>query len=410
VTAPAIRFEDVWKSYPDWSGDARTLRGALAGATPLFRSRRGRRWALRSVSLEMAHGGSLGLVGHNGSGKSTLLRLASGLGRPSRGRIDVDADSAAVLDLGASFDPQLTGRENAFTAALVSGMTRRQARAVLPEVLEFAELEGFVDSPVRTYSEGMKLRLAFGVVATRRPAVLLLDEILAVGDLSFREKCEQRIAEMRADGTTLVLASHSLEELRLHCDRVVWLHRGSVRAEGDVETVLGEYEHAMHRAMLARTPVGAARDDRLRLGENRFGTQELRIERVDVLGPPPGGQGAAEPALTTGDPVRIRIVVEGAGAPRSAIVAVAVRRRFDDTVVMDLASGPAEFGADATSLELHVERADLPAGDYVIDVGVYPPDWAEAYDYHWGAYPLRVSGASGGKGLLAPPHRWTEVP
>ncbi|HXE46229.1 MAG TPA: ATP-binding cassette domain-containing protein, partial [Conexibacter sp.] len=172
-----LRFDGVWKAYRDWTQPPRTLRGALAQRAPLSGRRRPKRWALRDLTLELAPGASLGVIGHNGAGKSTFLRLAAGLGRPTRGQIAVHPETSAVLSLGASFDDQLTGRENALTAALVAGMRRQEAQRLLPAMVDFADLGDFVSSPVRTYSEGMKLRLAFGTIAALEPRLLILDEV-----------------------------------------------------------------------------------------------------------------------------------------------------------------------------------------------------------------------------------------
>src|SRR3954470_5086323 len=200
----AIAFHRVWKSYPRWPSGTRTVRALVTRRVPLL-GRSGRTWALSDVSFDVPAGGSLGLIGPNGAGKSTLLRLAAGLGRPTRGSVDRPDSTAAVLNFDSWFDGELTGRENAVTALVVNGWRRTQAKALLPAVLEFAELEDFADAPVRTYSEGMKLRLAFGVVAQLRPAALLIDEVIAVGDLRFQAKCMERIQDLRESGTTLLV-------------------------------------------------------------------------------------------------------------------------------------------------------------------------------------------------------------
>jgi lipopolysaccharide transport system ATP-binding protein len=402
-----LRFNGVWKAYRDWTRQPRTLRDVLTGRAPLRRGR-GRRWALRDLSLEVAPGASLGVIGHNGAGKSTFLRLAAGLGRVTRGELEVHPDTAAVLGLGSAFDAQLDGRENALTAALVAGMTRTEAQQLLPTMLDFAELDEFVDSPVRTYSDGMKLRLAFGVVAALEPRLLILDEVLAVGDLAFRQKCQDRIAQLRGQGTSLVLASHSLDEIRTHCDQVAWLHRGALRALGDVESVLEEYERESLERTYARTPVGSPREDEsgLRLRENRFGSQEMIVESVQLHGVSPGG------TLRTGEPLRVttRVVARSDAEIANPIVVVSLRRAGDEAIVFDLSThadgftlGPAVQTAEVT---LAIQRLELPAGDYALDVGVFEATWEHAYDYHWQAYPLRVEGPAGGSGVLVPDHRW----
>jgi lipopolysaccharide transport system ATP-binding protein len=307
-----LRFDEVSKAYPDWSGAPRTLRGVLARRVPAVRRRRGLRWALRDVSVELPAGRSLGLIGPNGAGKSTFLRLSSRLGRPTHGRVTVAEDAATVLNLGTSFDPQLTGRENAVTAALLAGLSRREVAAALDRVLAFSELEDFADAPLRTYSEGMRLRLAFGVIAQLRPRLLVLDEVLAVGDLGFRAKCQERMDELRDEGTSIVLASHSFDEIRRICDQAIWLHHGRVRARGDVEAVIAEYEEAVHEATLAATPVGSGRDDRgLELGENRFGTQEVTLDEISVA----RARVDPRPVLGPGDPLEVSVLLCLAAPP-----------------------------------------------------------------------------------------------
>ncbi len=242
----SISLDGVWKSYPRWSAGTRTLRGIVTQRLPMVARGKDRRWVLSDVSLRAGPGESVGLIGPNGAGKSTLLRLAAGLGRPTRGTVERPDSTAAVLNFDSWFDGELTGRENAVTALVVNGWRRAQASALLPAVLEFAELEDFADAPVRTYSEGMKLRLAFGVVAQLRPAALLIDEVIAVGDLRFQAKCMERIQDLRENGTTLVVASHDLDYIVANCDHALWLQAGAV-AQG----------HCVDRRLLAAVAVAA---------------------------------------------------------------------------------------------------------------------------------------------------------
>jgi lipopolysaccharide transport system ATP-binding protein len=409
VTGRTLAFEHVWKGYPDWSAGPPTLRGMFARRAPgIGAGRRLDRWALHDVSVAVSAGQSLGLLGHNGAGKSTFLRLASGLGRPSRGTIETHPDAASVLNLGSAFDDQLTGRENAYTAALVSGLDRGRARGLVPEVLDFAELAGFEEAPVRTYSEGMKLRLAFSAIAVLEPRLLVLDEVLAVGDLAFRTKCMARIAELQRGGTTLVLASHSLDELAETCQQTLWLHHGEVRAYGDTETIVEEYERAVHERTLGATPVGASSaQDGLAFGENRFGSQELMLTSVQVA----GTLATDPPTVRSGDPLKVVVDLEARdGAVADPIVVLSIHRRADEETMIDLSTAAAgiSLGRDLRRgrVELEIERLDLAAGDYAVNVGAFHADWEHAYDYHWGVYDLRVEGASGGRGRMVPPVRW----
>jgi homopolymeric O-antigen transport system ATP-binding protein len=403
VSATAlIRIEDVWKSYPRWPGE-RTLRDTLTRRLPLAARRGERTWALQQVSLTVAPGEAVGLIGQNGAGKSTLLRLAAGLGRPTRGRVGVDGNVAAVLSLGDSFDLSLSGLENAYTAAVVAGLRRSEARAILPAAIEFAELERFADAPVRTYSEGMKLRLAFGVVAQLRPRVLIVDEVIAVGDLRFQARCLERIRELRADGTAALLASHSLDTVVAECDRAVWLHAGRVRLDAPSAEATGAYADAMRSETVARTPAAAVGGpDGLELRRNRWGSLELTIERVSLPETVEGGQPLG---------VEIELASHVDHEVVDPIATVTISRASDGVVCCDLSSEAAgarlgRVGPDGLRVRLGIERLELAPGDYVVDAGVHSPGWEYAYDFHWRAYPLRVSGRSAGVGLFSPAHRW----
>jgi lipopolysaccharide transport system ATP-binding protein len=407
VTAAAIRLDRVWKAYPRWAPGTRSLRSILTSRMPALMRFGEQRWALRDVSLEVPRGASIGLVGHNGAGKSTLLRLASGLGRPTRGSVDVSAHTASVLSLGDAFDLSLTGRENAVTAAIVAGMRASTAERRLDDVLAFAELEDYAEAPVRTYSEGMKLRLAFGVVAQLQPEVLLLDEVIAVGDVRFQAKCLGRIGELRDAGTTVLLASHDLDHITAYCDEALWLHAGGVRGHGEAAAVVAEYRGAMLSTTVDRTPPpvpGTAGP--LELRRNRLGSQEITVEAValtDASGRPVGevaGGGGLSVALT------LRRHSATAADP---IVVVAIRRA-DGTLCCD--SNTQVDGVRVGSLDedtvvaLAYERLDLLPGDYMVEVGVYERDWAYAYDTHLQAYPLRIVGPGEALGVFLAPHRW----
>ena len=402
-----ITVEGVWKSYPRWRGD-RTLRGALTRRVPLAGRRGERNWVLRDVSLEVRPGEAVGLIGANGAGKSTLLRLAAGLGRPTRGRVEVEGEVASILTLGDSLDLSLTGRENAYTAAVVAGLRRAEARAILPAALRFAELEDFADAPVRTYSEGMKLRLAFGVVAQLRPRVLIVDEVIAVGDLRFQARCLERIRELRSDGTAVLLASHSLETVGNECDRALWLQGGRVRFEGPAEEVAGGYADAMRSETMERTPASApdGGGPDLELKRNRFGSLELTIESVTLPDEVESGS-SLNVTVDVASQVDHEVV--------DPIATVTVSRARDGMVCCDLSTEGAgvqlgRVGSEGLEVSLGLERLELVPGDYLVDVGIHSPDWEYAYDFHWQAYPLRVTGRSAGDGLVRPAHRWEAGP
>jgi len=199
-------------------------------------------WALRDVSVTLRRGDRLGVVGANGAGKSSLLKVISGVLKATQGRATVNGRIAPILELGIGFDYELTGLENAYLNALFLGHSRKDVDERIGDIVEFSGLGDFVHSPVRTYSSGMLARLGFAVVTAWVPDVLLLDEVLAVGDVHFVKKCEERLDGFRRAGTTLVFVSHAMESIRRNCNRCIWLDKGHVRAEGSPEDVLGLYE------------------------------------------------------------------------------------------------------------------------------------------------------------------------
>ncbi len=198
-------------------------------------------WALDGIDLAIRRGERVGLVGRNGAGKSTLLKVISGVLKPARGSAEVHGRVTPILELGTGFDPELTGIENIYLNALLLGRSRREINARLPAIVDFSGLGDFVRAPIRNYSSGMQARLGFAIATAWVPDVLVLDEVLAVGDAEFVRACEERLASFRAQGSTLLLVSHSPQAVREMCDRCLWLEAGRLRADGDVETVLAAY-------------------------------------------------------------------------------------------------------------------------------------------------------------------------
>jgi len=198
-------------------------------------------WALRGIDLVVSRGERVGIIGRNGAGKSTLLTVISGVLRPTRGEVEVSGRVAAILELGTGFDWELTGIENIFLNALLLGRTRAEIRERLESIVEFSELGDFIRSPIRSYSSGMIARLGFAVATAWVPEVLLLDEVFAVGDVRFLQRCQERLLALREQGTTMILVSHSPDVLEKSCDRAVWLDRGEVRADGSVSDVVASY-------------------------------------------------------------------------------------------------------------------------------------------------------------------------
>jgi lipopolysaccharide transport system ATP-binding protein len=396
----AIAFHRVWKSYPRWPSGTRTVRALVTRRVPLL-GRSGRTWALSDVSFDVPAGGSLGIIGPNGAGKSTLLRLAAGLGKATRGAIDPPDDAAAVLSLGDILDPKLSGRENALTAALVDGWTIDEAKRLLGPIAEYAELEEQFDAPVRTYSDGMRVRLAFAVIAQARPGVLLVDEVISVGDLAFQARCAATIREMRTQGTTLVLASHDLGMVERECDQALWLDHGEPRMMGTAADVVAAYRAAAHARVVEATPAPSALGGRLELQRDRVGTQQLTIDALAI----------EPPVVGRGERLAFRLDLTNHGEPvTDPIVELKVTRVDDDTLCFhtttrDSGVAVGRIGAGAT-VSLALERVDLLPGAYAVDVAVYSADWNTTYDYHWHGYEFTVAGEAPSRGLLSPPQSW----
>lgn len=393
-----ITLDSVAKSYPSWAGRGRTLR-SLARREPSTRG--GMRPALNGVSLTVEPGELVGLIGGNGAGKSTLLRIAAQLSRPTSGTAHLAPRSAAVLTLGETFATELSGRENAITSAIVSGFSPREARRQMPEILAFAELEDAAEEPVRTYSEGMKLRLAFSVVTQLRPDALLLDEVMAVGDLSFQRKSHNWVQSARARGTGVLVASHDLDQLAADADRLIWLDKGRVRAAGAADEIVASYRHAILEETYRRTGSSEMPAD------ERIGTQEATIESVELE--TLGGRGP-QASLEVGGALTVRCVLSAEERLKvPPIIAVVIRNEDGETccsVTTERDRMPLPAAPEDVPVTLTIDRLDLVPGDYVVEIGAYREDWSYVYDLHAGGYPLVVHGERVPDGLLAPPHHW----
>lgn len=361
-------------------------------------------WALRHISFTVAPGEMLGIIGHNGAGKSTLLQLIGGVGYPNEGRVKRRGRIGALLDLGAGFHSDLTGRENVFVTAIVAGLTRREVARSFQSIVEFAELEAFVDNPVRTYSTGMQMRLAFSVAVHTRPDVLLVDEFLSVGDIAFQAKCLARIAQLKEQGCAIVLISHDAEQVQELCDRALWLRKGQVVAYGKPEAVVGQYVAEMRSETQQRTPIRPPQLTKagmeLRVHENRFGSLEAEITDVRLL---PTSE------IHSGDALSIEIEYLSSQLISAPNFGVSISREdgeacFDTSISAKELSLPSIHGQGKTTLRL--DRLDLSGGKYFINVGIYEKHWDYAYDYHWHVHQLTISSSTRGKGILYPPHHW----
>jgi ABC-2 type transport system ATP-binding protein len=286
--APAIEVRDVSKRFRIYREKPTSLKQRLLTS----RSRAEDFWALRDVSLDVGEGSTFGLIGHNGSGKTTLLKCVAGILRPTSGAIFQRGRLAALLELGAGFHPELTGRENVYLNASFLGLSRKQTDAAFDDIVSFAELEQFIDTEVKFYSSGMLVRLGFAVAVHVEPDVLLIDEVLAVGDEAFQAKCLNRVREFQREGRTIVLVTHALDTVTEICDRAAMLHHGELHAIGMPAEVVREMRHVL----LGMADPGFVPEQ---------GTREAEIVEVQIVRP----DGSSHGAILSGDPLTIVVDV-----------------------------------------------------------------------------------------------------
>lgn len=406
MTITLLRATGVGKVFRRHAAEGpSTLKGML---TQGFR--RGpteRVWALRNVDLALEAGKMIGVVGHNGSGKSTLLRVLGGVMRADEGGITCRGSVAGLLDLNVGMHPELSGRENVMIGGVVAGLTQRQIARRFAEIVAFAELEEVIDGPFRTYSSGMKMRLGFAVAAHSDPDILLIDEVLSVGDLAFQKKCLDRVAEIKRQGTGVILISHDLGQVTELADEVIWLRRGEVIASGAPTVVVGDYRMEMNLKSRNFTP--STKGDRvlhdgtvLSVHTNRFGSLEMEIEEVRLF----DGAGAPAKSIGVEDPLIVEIDYR-ATENTAPVIGISIGAGVD-TDLIDISSEGDRIAVPNGShrVAVYFERLDLSPGDYAISVGLYEASWDYAYDYHWRAYPITIRGpvefAKAG-----PPRRWT---
>jgi ABC-2 type transport system ATP-binding protein len=371
MNAPAIVVDSVSKNFRIYHERNRYLKAAV------LRGRRARYeefWALNDVSFDVPHGATVGLIGANGSGKSTMLKCLTGIYRPDRGRIHVNGSVAALLELGAGFHPELSGRENVFLNAAILGMTKRDAEARFDSIVEFAGLERFIDTPVKNYSSGMTVRLGFSIATHVEPEILLIDEVLSVGDQSFQRKSSEKIDQFRRDGRTIVVVSHSLGAIQQLCREVIWLDKGQVKQRGPSADVIAAYtgdSYGSHTAV----------DDE---GRERWGTGAVRINELGFARP----DGGPIERIESGEAIRIVVGVTPEKRVESPIVNVSIGRS-DGTIVW----GSSSLGCDPplrrldepTTITIDLDALPLLEGSYFLSAWITDSTGTTEHDHcrHW---------------------------
>ena len=355
-------------------------------------------WALRDVSFDVPIGKTLGIVGDNGSGKSTVLKIVSGIIKPTHGTVFVDGRVSALLELGAGFHPDLTGRENIFLAGTILGMRQSDMKRRFDEIVAFSELERFIDTPVKHYSSGMYMRLAFSVATSVEPDVLLVDEVLAVGDSSFQKKCFDRIQSFQRAGRTIIIVSHDLASVTEICSSAIWLHKGTLRGEGPANQVVSDYLEFTSRGGEERSEHGVQRpalDDE----------HPVRITKVELR----GADGRPRVFFKTGEEMVVALsYVALNGAPQAAFGVTIARSDGTYCYATNMRSDglpPIELHEEG-EVQISFDPLTLLPGTFFVHAAVFEPMKHTHYDFREHAAMFKVRSDRTDYGVCVLPHRW----
>lgn len=341
-------------------------------------------WALHNINLEARRGQVIGIIGRNGAGKSTLLKVIARVLRPTQGRVWIRGRVAPLLEFGAGFHPELSGRENVFLNGTLLGFSHAEMQSKFERIVDFAEMWDFIDAPLRTYSSGMIARLGFAVATDVEPDILIVDEILAVGDMAFQIKSLERIQGFRAAGATILLVSHNMDTVRSMCDHVIWLDRGRLVAQGSAEEVVFRY-FTQDKSLGSKNLSGSGGP----MPHQRWGSQRIEITSVRVL----DEKGEAQTVFKTGDSLILQMGFKAHEAIPTPVFGMAIHRQDGVHV-----TGPNTSNAGMTlptlngcgTVTFKIPRLTLLEGLYHISVAIVNRDDTEIFDYHDRAYPFRV--------------------
>lgn len=392
----AIVVNHVSKSFKVYKDKNNTMMESL-----LFweRKKYENRQVLSDINFTVDKGEAVGLIGHNGCGKSTTLKILSKILYPDKGSIRVNGRVSSLIELGAGFHPDMSGRENIYINASIFGLTKKEIDRRLDDIIAFSELEEFIDNPIRTYSSGMYMRLAFSVAINVNADVLLIDEILAVGDVGFQSKCFRRLKEIKENGTTIIIVSHSLEQIEQICDRSIWIHEGRVRAQGAPQDINSQYLDCMGKQQQGIIEEPGKSD-----GEDRWGNGDAKICRVRLL----NKDGEERSNFCTDEPMIIQFDYEVKKCVENAVFGIGIFRndgincygtntRIDRIQEFSISkNGKVSFIMDAMSL--------LP-GSYVLNVTI-EKDMGIPIDYYTKAKSFVVYSKADDVGIARMGHRW----
>lgn len=370
--------------------------------------------ALDSLSLEIPRGSALGIIGRNGSGKSTLLKLISGIYHPDTGSVKVNGRISALIELGAGFHPDFSGRENVYLGGIMYGLSRKQIDERFRDIVRYAELEDFIDDPVRTYSSGMYMRLGFSLAIHTDPDILLVDEVLAVGDAAFIHRCEETISEFKRRGKTLIFVTHDLRSVEKWCDEAIWLAKGVVKAKGGprqvIDAYLGHIEKAESEALNLQNESGANKDQEIEASSERWGNRQVEITKVSML----DYQGKESWLYHQEDEVLVEVHYQIKKEITELVFGIGILRLdglsiHGTNTEIEKKEVPLPNGKDSYPLNrvfrYKIKRLGLLEDSYYLDVAAHKKD-GTPYDYHHRRYKFSVRSAEKFQGIFVPEHEW----
>lgn len=353
-------------------------------------------WAVRDVSFEVTHAETLGIIGHNGAGKSTLLKLLSRITSPTSGEITLNGRLAALIEVGSGFHPELSGRENVFLSGSILGMRRREIAAKLDRIVDFSGVGAFIDTPVKWYSSGMYVRLGFSIAAHLEADILLVDEVLAVGDAAFQQQCYERLGELRRAGTTMLFISHDLPSIERLCDRVIRMERGRIAAAGSPHEVVESYQRMVIMARAAE----------MADVEAPAVSGAARIRAVTFHDP----SGAEVWSAATGGPLAARVHYDAGHRVENAVVEVFYYSRDGRTLHCQqstaLGGGELTLEPGAGTIEFLTPELGLQPGTYAIGATIRQRHGSETVDWFYGQTSLFVGPGKSVRGYFYVPHDW----
>ncbi len=427
--ASAVVVENLTKLYRKYSQKRRfqTMKSALIRGD-LFRQLRPEEvfLALEKVSFAVDKGETFGIIGSNGAGKSTLLKIIAGTLRSTYGKVVVDGRISALIELGAGFHPEISGRENIYINGIMLGLSKREIQRRYDDIVQFAELEEFIESPIKTYSTGMYLRLGFAIAINVDPDILLIDEIIAVGDEAFARKCLDKIKEFQWKKKTILIVSHSLGMINTLCNRAVWLKQGKIEQMGDPRRVVDAYlshvaekEERKLSRLHSQTLEKFALAEEAKLSEEapppateyekkRWGSREIEIREVKLL----DKEGQERHIFTSGEPMEVRMTIYARNKIKDFVFGVGI---FNSAGISCYGTNthleklvPREISGEAT-VSFNIKRLDLIQGTYFLDVAAHQID-GTPYDYHRQLYTFRVQSLIPDVGVFRPQHKWSFSP